>query len=398
MSGTFVSGAPAGGAPGGNRDAPIPLMPAVRPDAGPGGDLDMYALLACAMLLSIFGLPLVAAAEVCARLGIGSLALLVAVPTYVVAFVLVAGLLARPFVSSIVPGKFRRDLRDPAYRRRRLYGLCWTAVYYFKPLYFVCLSVPALKRLLFRLFGYRGSMDFTVYPDSWIRDLPLLDFGPGAYVSNRATIGTNVALRNGTLLVDRVTLGPRAMVGHLAMLSTGVSLEEGAEVGVGCAVGSKCVLRKDADLAPCCAMGHLAELGAGARVGFMSWVGSAARVGPGVVLPPHTSLPNRARVEDAEAAAQFLSSAIARLSDLGARLAAGRPPADPIPPARFSGDAAPGAHAGPSAHAAPADRLAPQGLHAATGTDGPAGGRTNGVSAASFGDSAALRSGWNRFE
>ena len=35
-------------------------------------------------------------------------------------------------------------------------------------------------RDVFRIFGYRGSMDFTIYPDTWIRDLPLLDFGEGA--------------------------------------------------------------------------------------------------------------------------------------------------------------------------------------------------------------------------
>jgi hypothetical protein len=49
----------------------------------------------------------------------------------------------------------------------------------------------------FRLFGYRGSMKFTVYPDTWIRDLPLLMFGEGAYVSNRATLRTNIVLSNG---------------------------------------------------------------------------------------------------------------------------------------------------------------------------------------------------------
>ena len=83
-----------------------------------------------------------------------------------------------------MPGSFPRDLRAPLYRGRRLYGLCWTAVYYFTPVYWLFLTVPLLRRALFRLFGYRGQMDFTVYPDTWIRDLPLLEFGRGAYVGS----------------------------------------------------------------------------------------------------------------------------------------------------------------------------------------------------------------------
>jgi hypothetical protein len=52
--------------------------------------------------------------------------------------------------------------------------------------------------LAFRLLGHRGSLDFKVDPDTWIRDLPLRDLGPGAYVSNRATLGTNMVLSNTT--------------------------------------------------------------------------------------------------------------------------------------------------------------------------------------------------------
>ena len=47
----------------------------------------------------------------------------------------VAGLLSTPFHGAIRVGKLPRDLRDPAYRARRLYGLCFTAVYYFTPVY-----------------------------------------------------------------------------------------------------------------------------------------------------------------------------------------------------------------------------------------------------------------------
>ncbi|MCC7138726.1 MAG: hypothetical protein IT460_09920 [Planctomycetes bacterium] len=272
---------------------------------------------------------------------------------YVTLYVLVAGLLSRPFQKAIVPGRFPRDLGNPLYRARRLYGLCWTAVYYFTPLYFVCLSLPPLKRLLFRLFGYRGTMKFTVYPDTWIRDLPLLEFGEGAYVSNRATIGTNVARADGTLQVDRIRIGPRALVGHLSMVAFGTVLEEGAEVGVGCAVGSRCTLKKGAELAPCCAMGHLAELGEGASVSFMSWVGAGSVVGPGVRMPPLTQIPNRAKIRDQAAADALLSSALGTLPALAARLSPHLVPAAAVPAVAVADGGAPPSGAAPAASRPP---------------------------------------------
>jgi UDP-3-O-[3-hydroxymyristoyl] glucosamine N-acyltransferase len=163
-------------------------------------------------------------------------------------------------------------------------------------------------------------MDFTVYPDTWIRDLPLLDFGPGAYVSNKATLGTNVARANGMLLVDHIRVGRNALVGHLSMLSTGTVLEEGAEVGVGCAVGSKVLMRRNASVGPCCAVGHLSDVGEGADVGWASSLGAAVRIAAGVRLPQASLVPNRARLEDQRAADALISSALSPISRLAGRL------------------------------------------------------------------------------
>lgn len=46
---------------------------------------------------------------------------------YSLAYVLTARLLSRPFHKYIIKGKFKRELKDPLYAGRRLYGLCWTA-------------------------------------------------------------------------------------------------------------------------------------------------------------------------------------------------------------------------------------------------------------------------------
>ncbi len=140
----------------------------------------MFQILSTLLIGAIFGGATLAAAAPVLFLP-GRVAPLIAVVTapavFVFAFVLLAGLLARPFVGSIEPGHMKRDVKSASYRNRRLYGLCWTCVYYFTPLYFACLSIGPLKKLLFRLFGYRGDMGFTTYPDTWIRDLPVLEFG-----------------------------------------------------------------------------------------------------------------------------------------------------------------------------------------------------------------------------
>lgn len=125
---------------------------------------------------------------------------------WMLVFLVVASVLSLPHQFAVTPGKVRRDVNNPMYFHPRLYGLCWTSVFYNKPVYYVCLTVPFLKWIVFYLFGYRGSMNFTIYPDTWVRDLPILKFEDGVYVSNRATLGTNIVLTNGFLLVGGITL------------------------------------------------------------------------------------------------------------------------------------------------------------------------------------------------
>jgi acyl-[acyl carrier protein]--UDP-N-acetylglucosamine O-acyltransferase len=248
----------------------------------------IYALPAAALLLAAAAIPSDAL-----RLA----ALLVALPLgYPTLFVLVAAAISRPFQRAIIPGKFPRDVTHPVYRARRIYGLCWTTVYYNKPLYFLVLSIPALRRLTFRAFGYRGQLDFTIYPDTWIRDLPLLDFGAGAYLANRATIGTNMALSNGTSFVDRITVGANATVGHLAVLAPGVVIGAGAEIGATAVIGIHVKIGERTSVQPCAGVNHAARIGDGVIVGTASYIGAAAVLDAGVHVAPAAAVPNRSRV------------------------------------------------------------------------------------------------------
>ncbi len=246
----------------------------------------LFRWLSAAYLLTIFGLPS-AGAFLLARNFTGAI---FAVPGWAVGFVLVAGVLSVPHQFAVRPGKFRCDVRTRMYFHRRMYGLCWTAVYYNKPVYFLCLSIPLLKRIVFRLFGYRGSMNFTIYPDTWIRDLPVLRFGEGAYISNRATLGTNIILKNGFILVGPITLGEKALVGHLAMIGPGVEVENNAEIGVGSVVGINATVEESAFIGPRSNIGHGARIGRRASIGHSSVIDSGAQVGDGVTLAACTNL------------------------------------------------------------------------------------------------------------
>jgi len=236
----------------------------------------------------IYGLPVLVVTLPTRKLDGGWLAawLMLAPITFSLVFVLVAGLLSWPYQHLVVEGRFPRDLGTRLYAGRRLYGLCWTAVYYCKPVYFICLTISPLKTLMFRLFGYRGSMDFTVYPDTWIRDLPLLDFGPGTYVANRATLGTNLVMQNGDIVVGAIRTGENCMVGHLTMVAAGTRLGKHVNLGSGCGVGVNVDLQDNVVVGDVSVINHFAVVGAGATIGSRSYVGHRCRIPAGASIEP----------------------------------------------------------------------------------------------------------------
>jgi len=224
------------------------------------------------------------------------LALFIALPLACVSYVVVAGALSRFTLRAIMPGKFPRELSHPVYGRRRLYAVCWTAVYYCQPIYHAVLAVPFFKRLTFRLFGYRGSLDFQSYPDTWLRDLPLLSLGKGAYLSNKATISPNMCLRNGKIIVLPISIGAGTMIGHLTMIAPGVTIGDDSEVGVGVAVGLNATIGSRTLIDPITAVERDAQIGDRCVIGTRSYIGRRAVILDGIRIPPATVVPARATI------------------------------------------------------------------------------------------------------
>lgn len=237
-------------------------------------------------------------------------ALLGLVPiAFLLTFVLIGVFWAQISKAGIIEGKFPRIPEHPIYALRRIYGAAWTQVYYFKPLYAVCLAVPALKWLLFRGYGYKGDLGVTIYPDTWIRDLPLLRaLDSRCYLANRSTIGTNMCINDGSIIVGPISLGPSTMIGHLSMIGLGTRISGHSEVGVKAALGLRVSIEKAAEVKPGAEVNHGTLVHEKAIVGTSAVVGTRSVIGPGVEIKPGACIPPGAIIQTQEEADRYFSS------------------------------------------------------------------------------------------
>lgn len=217
-------------------------------------------------------------------------------------FVAIGGMAARLCRHAITPGQFPRSAAHRVYGPRRVYSAAWTQVYYCRPLYAALLTIPPARACLLWLFGYQGGRGLLLFPDTWIRDLPLLRFGHRVYLANRATIGTNISLHDGTSVVGPVTLGDDVLIGHLAIVGPFARIGEGSQlgvsaiVGIGVRVGAHCVIQAGAGI------DHFCRIGAGTTVGAGAYVGDHSRLGPGLRIAPAAVIPAGSTILTQEAA------------------------------------------------------------------------------------------------
>ena len=253
--------------------------------------------------LLIYGLPIVAIALpllYSPALGFTVVWLLCAPLLYAFLFATIAGVLSIPFQAGIVKGLFPRDKRFPVFAMRKLYNMCWQSLYYFKPIYTIILNVPFFKAITFRLFGYKGSLNINLFPDTWIRDLPLLRIEEGVYIANRATLGTNVGLTNGFTIVGNITLKKNSLIGHLTKVGMGVTLGERSEFGIGCTIGLHAKFGNDVQIGGACGISHGAKIGNNTQIGVRSFVGTGAIIGDNLNIPSNTQIPDGAVVNTME--------------------------------------------------------------------------------------------------
>lgn len=215
---------------------------------------------------------------------------------YAFLFGTTAGICSLPWQRGIIKGVFPRDVRFPIYAMRKLYGTCWTAVYYFKPIYSIILNISLFKTIVFRLFGYRGSLNITIYPDCWIRDLPLLRLEDRAYIANKCTLGTNVNMQNGYIMVGNVTVKRGSMIGHLAKFGIGASIGENSEFGIECITGLHVKIGMNNMIGACTQISHYVKIGENNNIGVCCYFGTGAVIGDNLIIPNGTRIPDKAEV------------------------------------------------------------------------------------------------------
>jgi carbonic anhydrase/acetyltransferase-like protein (isoleucine patch superfamily) len=224
---------------------------------------------------------------------------------------------ARLGIDGVKPGRFPRELDHPIYGRRRLYGVMWTALYYFKPLYWLLLSTRFTKTILLRGFGYKGSIDIVVYPDTWIRDLPLLELDKGVYLANKATLGTNMCLADGTILVDRIKIGRGSVVGHLSMIAPGVEMGEGCETGSGSAIGIGVKMGDRVSCGPHALINHGARIAHGVVIGTSAHVGAKVQINvENLRIPSCAFIPDHAVINSAQDLLPYLEHQAPRVKEV----------------------------------------------------------------------------------
>jgi UDP-3-O-[3-hydroxymyristoyl] glucosamine N-acyltransferase len=158
-------------------------------------------------------------------------------------------------------------------------------------------------------------MDITTYPDSWIRDLPLVKAGRGVYLANRCVVGTNLCLNDGSILVGKCTFGDGAMIGHLAMFGLGTSIGKQSELGVKAALGLHITVDDNVQVGPGAEVNHGTHISSGARIGTSAVIGIKCRIGENITIKPGASIPPGAVILTQDEADKYFSSETFRLSE-----------------------------------------------------------------------------------
>jgi carbonic anhydrase/acetyltransferase-like protein (isoleucine patch superfamily) len=206
---------------------------------------------------------------------------------FVASFLLLAGWMSRFTQTRIVPGLCARKAWWG-----QLYRSCWAQVFDVKPVYALCLAVPRLRSWLLKLFGYRGtSLAFTLHPDTWLQDLPVLDIGREARLAPFATIGTTLCVNAHSVLVDAIRIQDGGRIGELSVLAPGCRIGSGADVGEGTAIGLRSWIGPQVSIQSSCGINHGCRLDAGCEIGTRSYLGQRVRIGKGVRVPAGAHIP-----------------------------------------------------------------------------------------------------------
>ena len=196
-------------------------------------------------------------------------------------------------VANIKAGQFERNPDSKDYQDRLVYTKVFRKFIYNPAILNEIFSDASLKESFFRTFGYQGALDFTIYPNCWLRDLPLLDIGSGTYLADGILLGTNqVSTDQKVLRVGTIKIGERCVFDQQCKLGYNSVIGDDCIIGIQTAIGLKCTMGNNVKVGEATTIRHGVTIGDNVQIGAETQIGNFCIIQEGVVIPEFTRIPS----------------------------------------------------------------------------------------------------------
>lgn len=196
-------------------------------------------------------------------------------------------------VANMKPGNFKRDRMSKDYNDRLVYTRAFRKFIYNPSVMNEILSDTDLKEMFFRTFGYKGALDFTIYPNCWLRDLPMLDIGSGTYLADGILLGTNQVSTDQTVLrVGKIKIGERCVFDQDCKLGYNSTIGDDCIIGIQTSIGLKCRMGNNVKLGEATTIRHGVRIGNDVTVGSETQIGNFVVIEDGVEVPEFSRIPS----------------------------------------------------------------------------------------------------------
>lgn len=194
-------------------------------------------------------------------------------------------------------GRVYRSNDNLDYESRLIYTNELRNFVYNSALMHFILSDDELKQLFFRTFGYKGSLNFRIYPNAWLRDLPLLDIGENAYLGDGILLGTNqVSQDQEFITVGEIKIGAWTILDQKVSIGYDCSIGANCKIGLETAIGIHGYIGDYCVIEERCTLGHGVKIADQVKIGQCSHIGNMSIIESGVVLGNDSKIPPFSKV------------------------------------------------------------------------------------------------------
>ena len=195
-------------------------------------------------------------------------------------------------VSNIKAGSFKRDPDNNDYQDRLVYTRVFRKFAYNPAILNEVFSCPELKESFFRTFGYKGDLEFTIYPNCWLRDLPMLDIGSQTYLADGILLGTNqVSTDQKVLKVGTIKIGERCVFDQDCKVGYNSIIGDDCIIGIQTSIGLKCKMGSNVKIGEATTIRHGVTIGNDVIIGGETQIGNFCIIEDGVVIEEFSTIP-----------------------------------------------------------------------------------------------------------